>query len=168
MSSFKKLVKKVQRPDLIEREDILDMQQAVQNIKMDVFSGTELVTGVVLEVISNPEDYLKRPFYVNGNPAEMLVDPTDPSTSRPILVGDVLSGRAKKDEVSGEILETMYINTDVTDVMAQNSCVAYLSEDLETSSGAKPVLCFPFFPPHISLPLKPGEHVWVMKEKKID
>ena len=26
---------------------------------------------------------------------------------------------------------------------------------------------FPFFPPHFSLPLKPGEHVWIMKEKRV-
>ena len=168
MSSFKKFVKKVQRPDLVEREDLLDMQQAVQNIKMDAFSGTELSTGVVLEVISNPEEYLKRPFYVNGSPASMLVDPENPTGPQlDILVGDVLSGRAKRDEVSGEILETMYVNANVTDVMPQNSCVAYLSEDLEASAGSKPVLCFPFFPPHISFPLKPGEHVWVMKEKRV-
>ena len=28
----------------------------------------------------------------------------------------------------------------------------------------KPSICFPFFPSHISLPIKPGEHAWIMTE----
>lgn len=31
-------------------------------------------------------------------------------------------------------------------------------------SGMKAMVLYPFFPPHLSLPAKPGEHVWVMFE----
>jgi len=163
--SFKKIKKAIENPDVIDKEDLLDLQRVIGTLKSEASSGTETHTGVVLEVISNPDNYLKRPFYVAGAQAKMLVDPLDPASSQvDILVGDVLSGRAKKDEVSGTPLQTLYINSSATDVMPLNSCIAFLSDDVDGTTASKPVLCYPFFPPHLSLPLKPGEHIWIMKE----
>lgn len=49
-------------------------------------------------------------------------------------------------------------------VAPRNSIIAQRIMDGVASSAEKPMVLFPFFPPHIALPSKPGEHVWVMFE----
>ena len=40
--------------------------------------------------------------------------------------------------------------------MPRNSMV------VEIIGNSKPRICYPFFSPHLSLPVKPGEQVWVL------
>jgi len=46
--------------------------------------------------------------------------------------------------------------------MPMNSLFANIIDDRESFDGGKPVVCYPFFPPHLSLPVKPGEYVWII------
>ena len=50
------------------------------------------------------------------------------------------------------------------DIMTKNCIIAHIIDRSGSRKGKKPVLCFPFFP-HLGLPIKPGEHVWVLKEE---
>jgi len=50
------------------------------------------------------------------------------------------------------------------EIMTKNSLIAYIIDDAESVNLKPPVICYPFFP-HLSLPIKPGEHVWLLKEE---
>lgn len=50
------------------------------------------------------------------------------------------------------------------EIMTKNSLIAYIIDDAESSNDKPPVICYPFFP-HLSLPIKPGEHVWLLKDE---
>lgn len=50
------------------------------------------------------------------------------------------------------------------DNMPMNSVVVHLIDDNRGKDGDKPIIAYPFFPSHFSLPLKPGEYVWIIKE----
>jgi hypothetical protein len=45
-----------------------------------------------------------------------------------------------------------------------NSIFVQIVDDSRGSDGEKMIVCYPFFPPHLSLPLKTGEYVWIIKE----
>jgi len=45
----------------------------------------------------------------------------------------------------------------------KNSIVCQII-DRGVNEYKKPTICFPFFPSHICLPIKPGEHAWIMSE----
>ena len=45
----------------------------------------------------------------------------------------------------------------------KNSILCKILDGAKTHAKKK-IVCFPFFSPHISLPIKPGEHVWVLEE----
>tara|TARA_R110001583_G_scaffold27302_6_gene97731 strand:- start:20966 stop:22297 length:1332 start_codon:yes stop_codon:yes gene_type:complete len=51
------------------------------------------------------------------------------------------------------------------DKMPRNSIIAKIVTDGQGQGGSPPTIMYPFFPPHLSLPVKPGEHVWVVFEK---
>ena len=56
-------------------------------------------------------------------------------------------------------------NYDLLDVMPPNSILCYIPEGKGANSmSGKCIVAFPFFPTHISFPIKPGEHVWLLKE----
>lgn len=47
----------------------------------------------------------------------------------------------------------------------RNACIVKIVTGNSSSTGKKDyTVCFPFFPPHLSMPIKPGEHVWVFIE----
>jgi hypothetical protein len=50
--------------------------------------------------------------------------------------------------------------------LPRNSVVARRVLD-GTSSAEPPMFLLPFFPPHLAMPCKPGEHVWVMFESPL-
>jgi len=103
------------------------------------------LTGIVNDVISNPYTYLRKE--IDGNNGEK------------ITVGDILSGRKKAKGINVGIK-----NKDLIDTAPINSIIAQLIDPGTSSKdGALPVLCYPFFPPHMSLPLKPGEYVWLIE-----
>ena len=103
------------------------------------------LTGIVNDVISNPYTYLRKQI--------------DEENNQNITVGDVLSGRKKTKNINIGIK-----NKELVDTAPINSIIAQIIDPGSSSKdGALPVLCYPFFPPHISLPLKPGEYVWLIE-----
>ena len=46
----------------------------------------------------------------------------------------------------------------------RNSMIVRLYASGADKSGTKDLLCYPFFPPYLSMPVKQGEHVWVFSE----
>jgi len=56
-------------------------------------------------------------------------------------------------------------NYDLIDVMPPNSVICYIPEGKgPRSMSGRTIVAFPFFPSHISIPAKPGEHIWLLKE----
>lgn len=49
-------------------------------------------------------------------------------------------------------------------VLPRNSIIAQRVLDGSAPASDPPMFLFPFFPSHLALPVKPGEHVWVMFE----
>jgi len=49
-------------------------------------------------------------------------------------------------------------------IMTKNSIIAYIIDENSARNGFKPVVCIPFFSSHISMPINPGEHVWIISE----
>jgi hypothetical protein len=54
-------------------------------------------------------------------------------------------------------------NPQYIDKMPRNSISAYIISD-KKGKFKKPYIFYPFFSPHLCLPVKPGEHVWVIFE----
>ena len=51
----------------------------------------------------------------------------------------------------------------------RNSIVAKIITDgLDISQSGYDILAFPFFPPHLSMPAKTGEQIWIISEKAGD
>jgi hypothetical protein len=104
-------------------------------------SHHEIMSGVALEVISNPYEFLN----LKKNNVE---------------IREILSRRYQgKERLSSEIR-----NYEMIDYIPMNSIVVKLIEENVDKDTNSPVLCFPFFSSHFSLPIKPGEYVWILKE----
>ena len=101
------------------------------------------ITGIVNDVISNPYEYLRK---------KVDADQT-------VTVGDLLSGRKTVQNINVGLQ-----NKDLIETAPINSIIAQLIDPgVSSSDGVLPVLCYPFFPPHLSLPLNPGEYVWIIE-----
>lgn len=98
--------------------------------------------GEVKEYISNPADYLSRSV-------------RDFSTGQ--IIGKISDFLIKNN--SEENKNIIVRNPEVARYMPANSIIVYTG-----NQSKKPVIAYPFFPPHISLPLKPGEQVWLIEE----
>ena len=46
----------------------------------------------------------------------------------------------------------------------KNSIICQIIDNGTNEYSKNQIICWPFFPPFISLPVKPGEHVWILKE----
>jgi len=113
-------------------------------------SGYHFLTGIVKEVFSNPEDLFYRP-------AESLDGKTYEVEGSERLV------------VDGIRLSQRFENAkNWADHLPMNSISCTIVDEKKNLSTSKDLLCFPFFPPHLSLPVKPGEYVWIVREKKGD
>lgn len=119
----------------------------LQNEKDRLERGVEyrFLTGIVTDVISNPYEFLR---------SKITNDQGDEAT-----VGEVLSGRKKLEGINlgiknKELVETAPINSIFAKIIDAGN---------NSKDGALPVVCYPFFPPHLSLPLKPGEYVWLIE-----
>jgi len=55
-------------------------------------------------------------------------------------------------------------NVGLARVLPRNTIIGKRINDSESSQVENPMFLFPFFPSHLALPCKPGEHVWVMFE----
>jgi hypothetical protein len=116
--------------------------------------GTEyrFLSGYVKEIITNPYSYLNRPYKVN-----------DQTTYSEVTIKDVLSGRITT-LPGGENVKSPIKNFEHVANMPMNSSIVQIIDDGRGSDGEKPVICYPFFPSHFSLPLKVGEYVWMIEE----
>jgi len=110
------------------------------------------LTGIVKEVISNPEEFLARP-YINNDTGAPIKDESGNS----ITVRQVLSGEK-------DVGMVMINNNYFIDHIPINTVIAHITDYNNNTDTGTNVLCFPFFPPHLSLPIKPGEYVWIIKE----
>ena len=104
----------------------------------------EFLTGIVHDVISNPYEFLNLKVDADEN----------------LTVGDFLSKR----KISGErsLSNKGVSNWQLVENIPINSIIASIVDGRESLDGAPPVICYPFFPPHLSLPIKPGEYVWII------
>lgn len=110
----------------------------------------KMITGIVKDVISNPYEYLRRPY-----------DDTDNTLQ------DLLTGRYKPEIGSPPKPRNFSIdikNSWAIDTMPMNSIFAYVVDDNIGKDKGEYIVCYPFFPPHLSLPLKAGEYVWITTE----
>tara|TARA_Y100000992_G_scaffold302269_1_gene275756 strand:- start:1211 stop:2887 length:1677 start_codon:yes stop_codon:yes gene_type:complete len=116
--------------------------------------GTEykFLSGYVKEIITNPYDYLNRPYRVN-----------DQTVYNEVTIKDVLSGRVTT-LPGGESVKSPIKNFEHVANMPMNSSIVQIVDDGRGGDGEKPVICYPFFPSHFSLPLKVGEYVWMIEE----
>lgn len=56
-------------------------------------------------------------------------------------------------------------NPELVDNIPRNSIIARIVSNAKDRRDSKAIVCYPFFPQHLALPVKPGEQVWVMFEK---
>ncbi len=109
------------------------------------------LTGIVTETVSNPHQYLNRQFQIDGN------------AYNGVTIGDVLSGRIESlpdgKKITSPIKNFYHVSN-----MPMNSSLVQIIDDSRTKSGEKMIVAYPFFPPHLSLPLKAGEYVWIIQE----
>ena len=126
--------------DLIENE----------NDSLQIGVSYSFMSGIVSEVISNPYEFLRRKY---GN--------TD------FLLKDVLSGRVPVNTDQGEGIPSpadSFLNPQMIETMPANSIFVYLIDDNQSKDDPKLTICYPFFPSHLALPMKPGEYVWIVSE----
>jgi len=124
-----------------------------ENAQIEIKSDYGFMTGIVKDVISNPYEYLSR-----------KLDGTEHTLK------DVLSGKVKPEVAIGNKPPEPFDysanieNSELVETMPINSIFAYMVDGYHARDTGKYVVCYPFFPPHISLPLKPGEYVWIVTE----
>ena len=83
------------------------------------------------------------------------------------IVVDCIQDPNSYDEVRRIIDQVVIANPQFMSTVPRNSLIVQpISDGLAKSSGT--VLAYPFFPPHICMPVKPGEQVWLMGEKAGD
>lgn len=74
-----------------------------------------------------------------------------------------------KDEPGSLTLKEEYrsnaTNRDKIELLPKNSIAVYILDNIESRATGEITLCYPFFPQNFSLPIKPGEHVWIFAEK---
>ena len=102
---------------------------------------------VVVEMLNDPSYYsdeeLLEIFNNISNPGILTGNPAVPPF----------------DEEAGDTVETLRY------LIPRNSLLIKIVTAGAAKSETKSTLCFPFFPPHLQLPVKPGEQVWVMSER---
>lgn len=97
---------------------------------------------VVSEFISNPADFLSRSMGVDEDSGEELF----------------MSDFYIKTQGTESKKNFVISNPEVARFMPLNSIICH------TPGRDKPVIAFPFFSQHFTMPIKPGEYVWVLKE----
>ena len=128
------------------------------NEKLQVGVNYNFLSGIVREVISNPYEFLGRKY-----------------GETEFLLKDVLSGRITQAELEDSLPEdrkrkttessNYFINPQLIDNMPLNSLFVYLIDENQAKDDPKLAICYPFFPPHLSMPIKTGEYVWLVSEE---
>jgi len=102
---------------------------------------------VVVEMLNDPS------YYSDEELLEIFNNISNPG----ILTGNPVV--PPFDEEAGDTVETLRY------LIPRNSLLIKIVTAGAAKSEPKSTLCFPFFPPHLQLPVKPGEQVWVMSER---
>jgi hypothetical protein len=105
-------------------------------------------TGIAKEVISNPYQFLSQ-----------IVDENDNITLK-----DYLTKNLKIELEEGKLFSTGVKNEALMENMPMNSIITYIVDDSESRDSGQTVVAYPFFPSHLSFPVKTGEYVWIIKE----
>ena len=93
-----------------------------------------------------------------------FLDPTGQSSAlQRAVVVEVLHDLAIMDQEQFDELLTLVPNQSVLDSAPRNSCIVQPVGGAQTDISH--VVCYPFFPPYLALPVKPGEHVWIFTEQ---
>jgi hypothetical protein len=119
-----------------------------------VTAGYTFVTAIVKDVISNPEELLLNRVALDPTTISEITDGEGNSlTYRDVIVGK-----------NGSVIKVD--NPERISYAPINSIIAHIVDDVDMSDNGNDIICFPFFPPHLSLPVKPGEYVWLIKEER--
>jgi len=88
-----------------------------------------------------------------------------PGTFSRALVLDVISDPASlgEDEIA-DIAEKISGGINSIRRAPRNSLLVVLQSGAGSSIAAAPILCYPFFSPHLCVPVKPGESVWIYND----
>ena len=111
--------------------------------------GFRFYRAVVEEYISNPADYLNR-----------TVKNVDTGEEKKISDYMIFDTEVKENS-------PIVANHEISKYLPINSITCYIPQigGGRSSKNALPVIAYPFFPQHLSLPLKPGEYVWILAEE---
>lgn len=110
-----------------------------RNTILPISSGYEYFTGIVIDVISDPKLFFNTQGKINNFYSDL---------------GSNLNfvGEDKLEE-------------NLTAKIPKNSIICKIIDDGQSLFSKEKILCYPFFSPHFSVPIKPGEHVWLLEEK---
>ena len=116
--------------------------QAIQSMQQSVTSGFTMYKAVVLEVFFDPK-------IIDDKKENAII----------FSKGKNKAGRSRR-----QIKKTAHIRE-----LPRNSILAQIINDGSTTAN-EPEYLLPFFPSHLMLPVKPGEHVWIFREenKQVD
>ena len=117
-------------------------------------AGYEFQTGIVSEFIEDPDVFLDQQYPGDSLGLIKFRDIFLPNQNNTINVDTLKIPEAN----------LLVKNPELIVDMPRSSIFAYLIDGGASRKNARPFICYPFFPPHFSLPVKPGEHVWILKE----
>ena len=104
------------------------------------------------------------------NSVQGQMEGSAPPASRVLYRGvvvDCIQDPLCYDDVRRTIDEVVLANGQFLSTAPRNSIIVQpISDGMAKSTGN--LLAYPFFPPHICMPVKPGEQVWLMGEKAGD
>jgi hypothetical protein len=133
--------------DLLKR--VMDPQRRTASDAISSIGETgthdAFLKGIVTEVISNPLDYFSRKVKINGKEQDYTIF-------------DLETGAVTPNDK-----EKSFSNSAQVPFVVQNTVAVRLTSQFSTAKEGLSILCFPFFPQHFSLPVKPGEYVWIYK-----
>ena len=84
------------------------------------------------------------------------------------IIADIITDPIDYKEILKEIPDTdlkdTFKNWYAKDFLPLNTVVAYITDFANSQNESLRYFCFPFFSPHMSLPVKAGEYVWILRE----
>lgn len=93
------------------------------------------------------------------------IESINPSLYRGIVI-EVLHDVSILDEKQMQEISRIVKNKEHLFNAPRNSCIVKIVSGNQSKTGDKDyMVCLPFFPPYLCMPIKPGEHVWVFVEE---
>lgn len=92
-------------------------------------------------------------------------DPNAPAGAlRRAVVVELINDLAILDDEQFESLQALLPDQKVFDSIPRNTCIVQVPGADQSESSTSLLVCYPFFPPYLCFPVKPGEHVWIFTE----